>query len=117
LRAADITQLAGFLLYLYKDSKLRTDSVDVDVWATDAWAQIFAREVGDAVTVLRTPSTHPVSGSETIAQASLIESVTHTARPTTDWTVTFQVASLPPAGSTWTLGSSRLGTQTQLAYV
>jgi hypothetical protein len=107
---------ANYLLARYKDPRLRFDQVILDGYSDDnLWPQVLGRELSDRVTVVRTPSTHPVTATETITKDVFIEKVSHTITPNLVWSTTYQVSPIDPV-LYWILDTSLLDSTTVLGF-
>jgi hypothetical protein len=103
---------ATYLLARYKDPLLRFDQIVLDGFADDnLWPQVLGRELSDRVTVVRTPSTHPVTATETITKDVFVEKVSHVINPSLVWTTTYQLSPVDPVAY-WLLDTSVLNTST-----
>lgn len=106
----------AYLLALYKDPLLRFDQIVLDAFSDDhLWPQVLGRELSDRVTVVRTPSTHPVTATETITKDVLIEAATHTVTPSLVWTTVYQLSPPNPVDY-WVLDTSALDGTAVVGY-
>lgn len=110
-------QLQGdFLLANRKTPLQRFDSIMVEGHFDDnAWPHVLGRDISDRVTVEFTPPSTGVAVEQEIKDC-YIESITHRVRPPVVWETTYQLSGVPLGQPYWTLGVSRLGTETKLAY-
>lgn len=111
--AAELQQQAGYLLWGLKDGRVRIEQVTIPFATTTALTAVLGLELGDHVTVVRTPAGAAVS--ETITQESLVENIEIVGTPDA-WTATLQLSPIPQTLTPWRLGTSHLGTETSLVY-
>lgn len=111
---SDLQGRAELELLLYSQPQLRFERLMVRPESQDAWATVLALEIGDKVTVKRTPG---VKGGtpETITQTCFVESVEHTVTKE-DWQVSFSLSPADAWENVWLLGTGALDTTTKLAY-
>jgi hypothetical protein len=109
---------ANLIVAEKKDRRRRVRSVTLAPSddAHPAWAHVFARQLGDRITVKWRP---PYGG--TYSYPSFIEGIHHSWRASgeTPWTTTFSVSPVPYGGAGtayWLLGTSVLGTDTRPGY-
>lgn len=108
--------MGDFLLSNRKTPILRFDSVMVEGHFDDnAWPHVLGREIGDRVTVEFTPPSTGVT-VEQETKDCYIESITHRVKSPVLWETTYQLSAVLPQQPYWSLGQSRLGTDTKLAY-
>jgi hypothetical protein len=113
--SAETTNAAEYLLATHKDPALRFDRLEFIASLDDTlMLQALSREIGDRITVKKTP---PGGGAQ-ISQQCLIQSIAHSIRQAganREWRTIWELA---PAdiNSYWILDSSTLDTDTKLAY-
>ncbi len=107
---------AQYWLSQYKDGKLRFKSVQLDPeGCDDLWPHVLGREIGDRVTIRRTPP----GGGARIEQECIIEGIEHDVPPVTGVWRTIWRLSTADVTKYWVLGSATngvLGVTTRLAY-
>lgn len=109
---AEVRSAAQWVVAHYKDPATRVTAITLDPADNDdLWVQALSREIGERVTVVRTPP----GGGSPITQESIIEGVRHDIGPGMAWRTTF---TLSPAETQeyWVLATSALGSTTRLAY-
>jgi hypothetical protein len=115
---AEAQSRADLLVAEKKDRHRRVRSVTLEPAKSThpAWAQVFARQIGDRVTVKWRP---PYGG--TYSFPSIVEGIAHSWRPgdARPWRTTFYLSPVP-YGATgepyWVLGTSVLGSTTRAGY-
>lgn len=112
---------AYYLVSRYKDPALRFDTLEVAPLESSAiWAAMLALDLGDRVTVKRTPPQHPAGSGGTVEKDCHVEGITwiFPDGELRDARVRLQLSSADQT-SYWVLGDSvngLLGVSTQLAY-
>lgn len=103
--AADLSQ---YELWLHKTPLLRFDALTVMPQGNSStWPHALGRELGDKVTVERTPATRPAVTSETITRQVFIEAIHHTGTPGS-WQTSYQLSPADVFGAFFTLDTANL---------
>jgi hypothetical protein len=97
---------AEYVLARYKDPVRQIERLTLEPFADPAglWPQVLSREIGDRVTVERTPR----PGATTVSDDYWIEAIGHTATARRAWSTTWHLARVDD-GQFFTIGDPVLG--------
>lgn len=88
----DALERANYELFLHSQPSLRFDTLMVRPQGhPNTWPYALGLELGDCVTVVRTPQTTPAVESQTITRQCFVEAVEHHVDPNV-WETTFQLS-------------------------
>lgn len=106
-----VADFAGWVVAHKKDPALEFRSLALRPMADDLlWPQVLGRELGDLVTVKRTPPT-----GATLTRTARIEKIVHSFAPVKAWKTDYQLSPVT-VQAYWELGVAQLGVSTRLAF-